>query len=167
MARHIATLVVFLAALAHWGDAAACTCLRPVLPDLYKDSTHVFLGEVVKIELLTTDPVHGQEVTYVATLGRVETFKGSSSAEARVTFTGTYAEPGRPIPRESVVDEATGETLEIVVVGGCALGMAAGAKYYIFEKRGEPLHYSGWCAQRVMHESLIALDSLRSLRDAR
>jgi hypothetical protein len=165
MRRTCAALALLFAGLAPWADATACSCLRPALTDLYKDSAHVILGEVVSVELQTRDAVHGQEVTYVATVKPVETYKGPSDVVVRVTYTGLYAEPGRPLPPPTVVDEVTGETL--VLVGGCGGGMAVGVKYFIFEKQGEPLHYGGWCTQRVMYESIIVPDYMRSLRDAR
>jgi hypothetical protein len=40
-------------------------------------------------------------------------------------------------------------------------------KYYIFEKQGEPLTYAGWCAPRVVYETIIAIEFMRGLRDAR
>lgn len=163
----IFAFALFIAALAPWTHVAACTCGRPDLRDLYKNSTRVFLGEVVEIGLLTKDPVDGQEVTYFARVRPLETFKGPSSIDVRVTFTGKYAAPAsRPPQDKAVVDPAFGERTLTLVDSGCGFGMAEG-KYYIFEKQGEPLTYAGWCSQRVVYETIIVLDFMRSLRDAR
>jgi hypothetical protein len=167
MRKHFAALAVLAATLAPWTDVAACTCLRPSLPELYGDSARVFLGEVVEIGLLTENPVDGQEVTYVATVRPLETFKGSSGADVRVTFTGKYAAPvSSPLPDRSVVDPAFAERTLTLVDSSCSFGMAEG-KYFIFEKQGEPLTYAGWCSQRVVFESIIVLEFMRGLRDAR
>lgn len=161
-----ATIAVLLTLLAPWTEASACSCARPPLPALFNDSTRVFLGEVVKIELLTKDPVDGQEVTYAATVRPLETFKGSSNDDVRVTFTGKYAAPAsRPLPEQSEVDPVFGERA-LTIVSGCPSGMAEG-KYYIFEKQGEPLTNPGWCSPRIVYETIIVLEFMRGLRDAR
>lgn len=166
------TLAILLAFLAPWTEATACSCGRPSLPDLYKDSTRVFLGEVEKIDLLTKDPVDGQEVTYVATVRPQEIFKGSSNASVRVTFKGRYATPSPPLSeserraRATVLDPTFAERTLTIVDSGCSFGMAEG-KYYIFEKQGEPLSYSGWCAPRVVYETIVVLEFMRGLRNAR
>jgi hypothetical protein len=164
--KHTYIAVAFLLALlAPWMEANACSCGRPHLPALYKESARVFLGDVVKIEVLTSNPVHGQEVTYGAMVRPVETFKGASTTDVQVTFKGTYIEPGRTLPAPTVIDEETGRTLTLID-GGCDFGMSQ-SKYYIFEKQDEPLQYGGWCSTRVVYESIIVLDFMRSLRDAR
>jgi hypothetical protein len=168
MRKYVFAFALFISAVASWTDAAACSCLRPVLADLYKDSTHVILGEVVKVELVTQNPVHNQDATYVATVKAAETYKGASDVEVRITYKARYLEPGKALPPlPTTVDEETGEELEIIQVGGCEGGLAVGARLFVFEKQGEPLHYGGWCTQRVMHESIIKPDYMRSLRDDR
>lgn len=167
MRNHIAAFALFVTTLAAWTGAVACTCARPELTDLYKNSTRVFLGEVVDIALLTKDPVDGQEVTYVATVRPLETFKGSSNDDVRVTFTGRYAVPiSRPLPDQAELDPAFAERSLTLVTSSCTFGMPEG-KYYIFEMQGEPLTYTGWCSPRVVYESIIKLDYMRTLRDAR
>jgi hypothetical protein len=69
-----------------------------------------------------------------------------------------------PLPVPTVVGE-NGRTLTLV--GGCGGGMAVGIRYFVFEKQAVPLHYGGWCSQRVMSESIIVPDYMRTLRDAR
>lgn len=119
------------------------------------------------IALLTKDPVDGQEVTYVATVRPLETFKGTSNDDVRVIFTGRYAVPvSRPLPDQPELDPAFAEETVTLVSSSCAFGMSDG-KYYVFERQGEPLTYTGWCTQRVVYESLIKLDYMRTLRDAR
>jgi hypothetical protein len=164
MRRSYTILGLLFTIVAPWTDAVACSCLRPVLADLYQDSTHVIFGEVVRIDLVTKNPVHGEKVTYVATVKPIETYKGPSDVEARVTFTEKYVEPGGSLPEQTVVSE-NGETL--VLVGGCEWGMAVGLKYVVFEKKDAPLNYYGWCGDRVMSDGIIKLDYMRTLRDAR
>jgi hypothetical protein len=172
MRRRYAVIGVLFTILTPWADAVACSCARPVLADLYKDSTRVFLGEVERIELLTKDPVEGQKVTYVATVRPQEIFKGSSNASVRVTFQRKYATP-RPSLSESelraratVLDPTFAERT-LTIVDGCSSGMAEGSKYYIFERQGEPLADPGWCSPRIVYDSIIKLDYMRTLRDAR
>jgi hypothetical protein len=136
---------------------------------LYNDSTRAFLGKVIEIKLLTKDPVDGQEVTFVATVRPLETFKGSSNADVQVTFKGKHATPtapALPVPSPAVIDPAFAERTVTLVDSGCGFGMSEG-KYYIFEKQGEPLTYEGWCSARVVSESIIVLEFMRGLRDAR
>lgn len=54
-----AAVALLLTLLAPWMEANACSCGRPPLQALYKESTRVFLGDVVKIEVLTGNPVRG------------------------------------------------------------------------------------------------------------
>jgi hypothetical protein len=172
MRRRYKVIGFLFTILAPWADAGACSCARPVLADLYKDSTRVFLGEVEKVDLLTNDPVDGQEVTYVATVRPREIFKGSSNASVRVTFKRKYATPSPSLSelklrvRATVLDPAFAERT-LTIVDGCGSGMAEGSKYYIFEKQGEPLADPSWCSPRIVYDSIIKLDYMRTLRDAR
>ncbi|MEO8315067.1 MAG: hypothetical protein ABI645_09755 [Pseudomonadota bacterium] len=169
MKRSVAIMTVLVAILAPWSTARACSCARPNLTGLYEDSTRAFLGEVVEIKLLTKDPVDGQEATFAATVRPLETFKGLSNADVQVTFKRKYAAPTAqvlPLPDPTVIDPAFAERTVTLVDSGCGFGMSEG-KYYIFEKQGEPLQYGGWCSPRVVYESIIVLDFMRGLRDAR
>jgi hypothetical protein len=171
MGKHIAAVALLVATMTPSVGSARCVCPYPALPYLYKNSTRVFLGEVVGIELMTKNPADSQEVTYVATVRPLELFKGASNVDIRVTFTATYFVPKPPIPLQSpaVLDPAFGErTLTIVTSGSCRpLPMMADGKYYIFESQGEPLTYSGCGTERIVSENGTTIDAMRSLRDAR
>jgi hypothetical protein len=171
MRKHIAAVVFLVATFAPSVGSARCVCPYPALPYLYNNSTRIFLGEVVGIELVTTNPVNGQEVTYAATIKPLELFKGTSNADVRVTFETRYMDPTPliPIPVSTVVDPAFGErTLTIVTSGSCGPSpLMAGQKYYIFENQGQPLTYSGCWTERIVNDNATTVDAMRSLRDAR
>jgi hypothetical protein len=167
--KHIAAAALLVATMTPLVGSAMCVCPYPVLP--YKNSTRVFLGEVVRIELLTKSPVYGQEVTYVATIRPLEIFKGTSNADVRVTFATIHIDlkPIIPLPGPPVLDPAFGErTLTMVTSGNCRPSpLMADGKYYIFEKQGEPLIYSGCATERIVSDTATTIHAMRSLRDAR
>jgi hypothetical protein len=171
MRKYIAAVALVVAIIAPLVALAVCVCPRPVVSYLYKTSTRVFLGEVVKIELLTLGPVGGQEVTYAATVRPLEIFKGVSNTNVRVTFITRYRDPAPIIslPGPPVIDPAFSErAVTIVTSDRCdSSNEMADSKYYIFEKQGEPLVYSGCGTERIVSEVATTIDAMRSLRDAR
>jgi hypothetical protein len=171
MSKHIAAIALLMATMVPLAVFAACACPRPELSYLYKTSVRAFFGEVVKVEILTKDPVDGKEATYVATVRPVEVFKGASNADVRVTFTKIYTVPKPPIPARDppMLDPAFGER-SVTYIDSDRCGSShemAGGKYYIFEKQGEPLTYSGWCTERVVEETAATIDVMRGLQQRR
>jgi len=161
MRTRIAILAGVIATLAPWAAVEACSCFQPSLAGLYKDSARVILGEVEKVEVQTTDPVDGQEVTFVATVRPIETYKGPGNVDIRITFTGRYSDPKRPVPPPGPDGELAERTWTLV--GGCPEGMAEGSRYVIFQKQDEQLHYAGWCDGRIQYWERIVLDYMRGL----
>jgi hypothetical protein len=133
-------------------NAFACRCVQPVLAQIFENSTHVILGEVVRIDLASRNPVHGEKADYVAVLRAVETFKGHAGREVRVKFADHYANP----QREGVQPEE-------IAVNSCDASIEVGERYLIFEKESEPLELGSWCSQRIQIADRIDLDYLRAL----
>ncbi len=169
--RNIAAVALLVATITPSVSSAMCVCPYPALPYLYNNSTRIFLGEVVGIELVTTNPVVGQKATYAATIKPLELFKGTSSANIRVTFETRYMDPAPPIPLPvpPVLDPAFSErTLTMVDSGSCEPSpLMADWKYYIFENQGQQLTYSGCWTERIVNDNATTIDAMRSLRDAR
>jgi hypothetical protein len=126
MRKHIAKFALLTAlAAAPWMEAHACDC-RILDPDkAHQDSTHIILGEVIKVEAITTAPDGRGNIEYVATLKPVETYRGKPNVEVRVKF---FVNPG---------------------VIGCGVSMKVGERYVILEKERDSLIYDGLCAERI------------------
>ena len=129
--------------------ATACSCSLPPLAEVFRSSDRVLLGEVTRVEQITTQPVHGKKADYVALIRALEFFKGAAEPEVRVYFSNRFEAQNR-----------SGEEGEEVVISSCDAAMAVGEQYVILEKRGERLELTSWCVDRIHIASRIRLDFL-------
>jgi hypothetical protein len=123
-----------------WFGAQACECIARDVAKTYKDSTHVILGEVVKVDLVTAGQDNGGRLEYVATLKPVKTYKGQPNVEVRVRFF---------VNRD--------------IISSCDATMRPGERYVILEKEREPLIYDSWCGVRIRQANAYLLDQVQAL----
>lgn len=127
MRKHLSKFALAVAlALAPWIPAHACSC-RILDPDkTHKDSALIILGEVTKVEAITTTQRGDGKIEYVATLRPVETYRGQPNVEVRVRF---FVTP--------------------LLVDSCGASMKVGEKYVILEKERDSLVYDSLCSERI------------------
>jgi hypothetical protein len=128
-------------AMGLWVDVQACECLRLDTAATYKESTHVFLGEVVRVEALPKSGGDKSETAeYVAVLKAVETYKGKPGREVRVRF-----------------------SVSLTSRSSCGASMRVGERYVILEREPTPLIYESYCSSRIRPATKYMMDYLKNL----
>lgn len=137
---------------------SACSCMRPDLSELYGESEHVSLAEVVDLRVDSSVVSERGTFVCVATLRPIESFKAPEVREFRVQYSvsdrSECGEPPVPIP-------ATQE----VIVSTCGPHLELSERYLVFVPESARIEIESMCDPRIHYDFRIRMDFMRELRD--
>jgi hypothetical protein len=154
MCRYLGVLALAMCSTVVWGSCSGSLVGENIpVASVYPQYRLVYIGEVVGLRLLTSQPQHNSIAKYEVTFRPMTILKGRAPRSQKGTFQHEYYEKQPPSSKLS------GDLSEVVVSDG-GRSFTFGEKYLIFSQTSGSLGAIGVCDQRVVGLSSKVLEQL-------